>query len=572
MMKSDLLAKLESNLGLLYGREAADVTQRIAQLVERWTGDIPTKSPGWDQSDAFLITYGDSLREDGAPGLQTLSKFLSERVGSRIPMVHILPFYPWTDDDGFSVVDFREIDEPLGEWQDIEALAEAGYRTVFDGVVNHVSKSSAYVKGHLSGDPAYADFCTERDPAFDDSQVTRPRTSPLFHSYEGVNGEVELWTTFSEDQVDLNYGNPAVLIELLDVLLFYAAKGASMIRLDAIPYMWKESGTSCVHRPQTHAFIRIARLVLDLAAPHVIILSETNVPHAENLTYFGDSGDEAQIIYNFTLAPLILYGLKTGDAEPLTRWAGTLDPPDGRCTFLNITSTHDGIGMRPTEGILTEEQRKVLTDLAVEHGGAVSARSNPDGSESPYELNIAFFDGINSPNDPDLDEETQMRRFLVSQAIPMALVGIPAIYIHCLLGSRNDVQGAKESGIKRRINRQKLDYPELVRELEQPDSLRARVFNGLMNLLEVRQSHAAFDPGAANEILDLGRHVFAVLRTANDGSKALALHNLSAGELACTAPPGLPLEKARDLFDRAAGLPTQHLILPAFGIRWLAWE
>jgi len=571
-MTTDLLAKLESNLGLLYGRDAAGVTRRIEELAATWAGKIPAARSGWDQRDVFLITYGDSIGKAGQPGLASLSSFLKQRVGSRIPMVHVLPFYPWTDDDGFSVVDFRAVDPPLGDWPDVEALAEAGYRTVFDGVVNHVSKSSAYVKGHLSGDPAYADFCTQRDPAFDDSQVTRPRTSPLYHSYEGAAGAVELWTTFSEDQVDLNYANPAVLLELLDVLMFYAAKGASMIRLDAIPYMWKESGTNCVHRPQTHAFIRIARLVLDLAAPHVILLSETNVPHVENLTYFGDRGDEAQIIYNFTLSPLILYGLKTADAEPLTRWASTLEPPDPSCTFLNITSTHDGIGMRPTEGILTEEQRKVLTDLAVEHGGAVSARSNPDGSESPYELNVAFFDAVNNPNDPNLDDEAQMRRFLVSQAIPMALTGIPALYIHGLLGSRNDVDGMRESGIKRRINREKLDLDAIDADLDDPTSLRARVFGGLMKLLDVRQQQPAFDPASANQVLDLGRHLFAVLRTAASGQRVLALNNLSDEELACALPPDLPPEGARDLFDPDATLSSPHVVLPAYGIRWLAWD
>ncbi len=568
-MKPDLRAKLESNIGLLYGGDAPGVVTGIEKLLERYAGCIDHCRSSWNEQDCLLITYGDSLRNNNEPGLVTLENFLLARIRSRFSLVHVLPFYPWTDDDGFSVVDFRKVDTPLGNWENMSSLA-GKYRMVFDGVLNHVSKSSEYVQGHLNGDPDYRDFCIEEDVSFDYSQVTRPRTSQLFHTYQAKNGEMRLWTTFSEDQVDLNFSNPAVLLEMLDVLLFYAAKGASMIRLDAVPYMWKQSGTNCVHRPQTHAFIRIVRLVLDVVAPHVTILSETNVPHAENLTYFGNQGDEAQIIYNFTLAPLILYGLKTGDAEPLTRWAGSLVPPANNCTFLNITSTHDGIGMRPTEGILTREQRQVLTDLAVEHGGAVSARSNPDGSRSPYELNITFFDAVNNPNEENPDDEIQMRRFLVSQAIPMALAGIPAIYIHCLLGSRNDSQGAESSGIKRRINREKLNLDEIVNALDNPQSLRSRVFNELMILLTARQSNSAFHPAAANTVLDLGRHVFAVLRENHEtGYRVLALHNLSGESRGCAIPEDFPLEDARDLFDGQATLKPPHVLLPAYGIRWL---
>ncbi len=569
-MDPEKLAKLESNLGLLYGAEAPGLLARTRALLERWAGRIPPRPAGWSERDTFLITYGDSLQADGEPGLATLRRFLRARAGDRFSLVHVLPFYPSTGDDGFSVADFRAVDGALGDWQDLAKLGEH-YRTVFDGVVNHVSKSSEYVRGHLRGDPRYAGFCIEEDEAFDDSQVTRPRTSPLFHAYPGKGGEVRLWTTFSEDQVDLNFSNPEVLLELLDVLLFYAARGASMIRLDAIPYMWKESGTTCVHRPQTHAFIRIVRLVFDLAAPHVILLSETNVPHAENLTYFGERGDEAQIIYNFTLAPLILYGLHSGDAGPLTRWAATLEPPAERCTFLNITSTHDGIGMRPAEGILSPEQQQALTDLAVAHGGAVSYRSKPDGTRSPYELNITYFDAVNDPGDAALDVETKMRRFLVSQAIPMALVGIPAIYIHCLLGSQNDVGGARASGIKRRINRAKLQLAEVETELEAPASLRARVFDGLTRLLEARQSDSAFHPASDNDVLDLGRHIFAVLRHNREtGARVLALHNLSGDDCACAVPADFPIGEARDLLDPAADLRPPHVVLPAYGVRWLA--
>ncbi|MFT4546459.1 MAG: glycosidase [Verrucomicrobiales bacterium] len=518
---------LQADLELLYGDSAAEVTERIAALIERWRAEIVARPHGWSERDAMLITYADSVGAEGDVGLVELRKFLQEWVGDRISFLHLLPFYPWTSDDGFSVVDFREVGLDYGHWEDVDALAEDGYRMVFDGVVNHVSQESAYVRGFLDGDSDYEGFCIEEDPGFDSSQVTRPRTSPLFHEYGSSRGPVKLWTTFSRDQVDLNYREPSVLLEMLDVLLFYSGQGASMIRLDAIPFMWKKSGDPSVHLPQTHAFIRIVRRVFDLAAPHLLLLSETNVPHKENLTYFGDRGDEAQIIYNFSLAPLVIHAFATGDASVLSDWAKTLEPVGERCTFLNITATHDGIGMRPTEGILDELGRKVLTDLTLARGGRVSTRSNPDGSESPYELNITYFDAINDPGDTNLDQQTQVKRFLCSQAIAMAMMGIPAVYIHCLLGSRNDVAGRDASGIARRINREKLNPEGVALELGDEGSLRSQVLVGMLALLAQRQAIAAFHPHAAQEVLELGPGVFGLRRKRGDGEGVIALHNVT---------------------------------------------
>ena len=515
------------DLAILYGEAAGEVVRQLAPLIDGWRNKIPARPAGWSERDTMLITYADSVGAEDDVGLEELKKFLHRWVGDRVTFLHLLPFYPWTSDDGFSVVDFREVGLDYGRWEDVSALVEDGYRLVVDGVINHVSQDSAYVRGYLDGDPEFAGFCIEESPSFDSSQVTRPRTSPLFHEFNSNRGPVNLWTTFSRDQVDLNYREPAVLLEILDVLLFYAAHGASMIRLDAIPFMWKQSGDPSVHLPQTHAFIRIARRVLDLAAPHVLLLSETNVPHRENLTYFGDRGDEAQIIYNFSLAPLVIHAFATGDAGVLTAWAKTLEPVGERCTFLNITATHDGIGMRPTEGILDAAGRELLMELTAARGGVVSSRSNPDGSESPYELNITYFDAINDPGDPKLSQETQVKRFLCSQAIAMAMMGIPAIYIHCLLGSRNDTAGRDASGIARRINREKLDPQVLEGELGDGGSLRAQVFEGMLELLGRRQSFAAFHPHAAQEVLELGPGVFGLRRSLAGGASVVALHNLT---------------------------------------------
>ncbi len=526
-MNNTLRNRIRSRLENVYGTEIAPrLLADIDRLTVRYAGRITPRAPGWSERDALLITYADSILEAEKPPLQALRGFLKKMVGGDITYLHLLPFYPYSSDDGFAVEDYRAVRRELGRWDDIRELA-TDYRLVFDGVINHVSASSVYMKGYCSGDPAFRDYFLALDPATDTSGVLRTRDLPLLHSYNTHAGVKWLWTTFSRDQVDLNFANPEVLLEVLDVLLGYAANGASMIRLDAIPYLWKQLGTTCAHLPRTHEIIKLMRDVLDVVAPHVLLLTETNVPHRENVAYFGDRGDEAQMIYNFSLAPLILWSLVKGDAAVLADWARGLEETGPRATYLNITATHDGIGMRPTEGILSEAQRAELVRLARDHGGDVTGKRNADGSIAPYELNLSYFDAVNDPRASESDD-AQVLRFIMSQAIPMSLLGMPGIYIHSLLGSRNDYEGARRTGRARGINRETLRMSELAAELAKPGSRRGRVFAEIKRMLAIRGRQSAFHPDAEQRIPDLGAGVFAVWRRNREtGQTLLALHNVT---------------------------------------------
>lgn len=577
------LQRIHDRLSAIYpDRETAGrARDGISRLIEKWSTEIPAKPLGWSERDAFLITYAGTIRDAARPSLRVLHEFLHERLGDAFSFVHVLPFYPSTSDHGFSVVDYRQVREDLGAWDDAEALTE-NYRVVFDCVLNHISQESAYVRGHLAKDKRYEGFCIERDPAMDTSNVTRPRQSPLFHSFKKPNGDaVDLWTTFSSDQVDLNYRNPAVLIELLDVLLFYAAKGAAMIRLDAIPYLWKTSGTSCIHLPETHEVIRLIRAVFDAVAPHVILLSETNVPHEENISYFGPPRlDEAHIIYNFSLAPLLLHTLDAQDAGALSKWASALDDFGDECTYLNVTATHDGIGVRPVEGILSSAERQRLADLAVEHGGYVNFKANPDGTATPYELNISWFDAINNPNavppapagasvsGDSPAPDTELARFLLSQAIPMALQGIPGIYIHSLLGSRNYLQDVDPNSpaTYRSVNRRELALGDLAPELDAPDSLPARVFQEMTRLLRIRRDQPAFHPSVPQRILDLGPKIFAVHRPHPD-APVTTLFNVTAHPQ--TVSPDTLHRSSEDLISGEQLDANSPIPLAPWQFRWL---
>jgi sucrose phosphorylase len=563
MSDTDPRARILERLKFIYGEEAAPaIFASIESLLSRYEGRIAARPSGWAEWDALLITYGDSILGE-APPLATLHELLREDVGGAISFVHLLPFFPFTSDDGFAVTDFRAVREDLGSWSNIEGLAE-DHRVVYDGVINHVSSESEYLRRYAAGDPDYADFFVALDPKTDTSAVLRTRNLPLLHDYETSEGVKWLWTTFSRDQLDLNYRNPKVLIEILDVLLGYAERGASMIRLDAIPYMWKELGTSCAHLPQTHELIKLIRDVYDVAAPHVLLLTETNVPHLENITYFGNRGDEAQMIYNFSLAPLIVWSLFKGNASVLTEWAKALELIGENASYLNITATHDGIGVRPTEGILSHEERMELVQLAKDRGGDVTGKRNSDGSVSPYELNLSYFDAI---NDPRADEplELQVRKFMVSQAIPMALMGMPGIYIHSLLGSRNDYEGVERTGRARSINRAQLQLPDLRKELAAPESLRSRVFTAYLRFLRLRGEQTAFNPNAQQEILDLGPSVFAVRRfNQSSGQTVIALHNVTDA----TVNVALPGSYLDILAEEEVNGDT--VFLAPYQVRWLA--
>ncbi len=516
---------LQNHLVALYGPEAgAAVYARLATRLALFPRQH--RSGALTQRDAILITYADQVQEPGGAPLRTLANFCHSHLQGIISGVHILPFFPSSSDDGFSVVDYRAVDPVLGDWGDLTSLGE-GFELMFDAVINHASRQGAWFQAFLRDEPRFRRFfiVVEGDP--DLSAVQRPRALPLLTEVQTPSGLKKVWTTFSDDQMDLNYANPDVLLEMLDILLFYVTQGAEFIRLDAIAYLWKEIGTSCVHLPQTHRVVQIIRAVLDDVAPGVRLITETNVPHRDNISYFGSGANEAQLVYNFALPPLALHAIRVGDARLLTRWASELALPSKQTTFFNFLASHDGIGLMPVRGILSEEDLMKLVEGVTAHGGLVSYRNNPDGSRSPYELNINYFDALSDPHSSE-PLAIQVRRFMASQAILLSLIGVPAIYFHSLFGSRGWPEGVAQTGRNRTINRQKLQMAELEAGLSRPQSLRAQVFAAYARLLRARAASPAFHPNGAQAAKSCGDSIFALLRTAPDfGATVLCLQNVS---------------------------------------------
>lgn len=555
------MGSIREHLQNLYPDCWEELEKRIGALTDSWKGRIKVSYPWVDKDDVMLITYGDGIRRDGEMPLFTLRTFLDEELSGTVSAVHLLPMFPYTSDDGFSVTDFKRINPELGNWHDIERLKER-YDLMFDAVINHVSRSSEYFKEYASGNPAYQNFFIEADPNDDYSAVIRPRTLPLLTKFETSMGTKYLWTTFSEDQVDLNYKDPEVLMEILDVLLLYAAKGARFIRFDAIGFAWKEAGTTCMHLPQTHELIKLMRCVLETCARGCTIITETNVPHKENISYFGSGSDEAGLVYQFPLPPLTLYSYLSGSAAHLTDWAKGLSATSETTTYFNFLASHDGIGLRPVEDLLSEGERRFMVAEVMKRGGQVGYRSLADGSMVPYELNISYLDAV-------AGDETNLvlraRKFLSSQCILLSVMGMPAIYYHSLLGSQNCYKDFEESGIKRRINREKLDADRLKKELSDPDSLRSRVLSGFKQMISVRRQEAAFAPNSLQTVLELDDRVFSILRGEGE-HQILVLINVSGDRIELkTETEGMDLLSGRQMKQKVTLEPFEYLWLKQYG-------
>jgi len=518
----DIKYQLES----IYGEKAGEKAfQRILPLIG--TSQYTKKATEYfSHHDSVLITYGDSLRKDDELPLQTLYQFAESYLKGVFSTIHILPFYPYSSDDGFSVVDFFSVDPALGSWKDVKKLG-GEFNLMVDHVVNHISSKSKWFQKYLAQEKGFEKLAIEVDPATDLSAVTRPRALPLLTEFEKSSKErVHVWTTFSSDQIDLNYQSIDVLEKMITVLLFYVKQGATIIRLDAIAYLWKEVGTHCIHHQKTHEMVQLFRKILDVVAPDTIILTETNVPHDENISYFGDGQNEAQMVYNFTLPPLLLYSFFNEHSGMLSAWAKGLCVSSKENTFYNFTASHDGIGVRPLEGILNNGEIESLCDLVKESGGGVSYKKNSDGTESPYELNTTYMDALLKKG----EDPYPIQQFLATQAIQYVLPGVPATYIHSLLGSRNWHEGVKHTKRLRTINREKLSFDEVVRELNDPHSVRSMVFYPYVELIKIRKAQKAFHPNADFEILNISEKVFAVKRFCEDQT-IYALTNISSKQV-----------------------------------------
>jgi len=530
---------IHKNLQFLYGENDGQQTfEALQNLLAKEKKEFPQAKQQslknyFSEKDTVLITYADSFTQKGELPLKTLEQFLAEQLKDTFNTIHILPFYPYSSDRGFSTTDFSKVKKEFGSWEDIKKIGK-DFSLMADLVINHVSAQSHWFQKFLAGDPKYQEYFTSftREELTDDvvndlQKVFRPRALPLLTEFETKEGKRFVWTTISADQIDLNYQNPQVLVEMIQVMLLLLHQGVRLFRMDAITFIWKELGTNCVHLPQGHAILQIFRAVLNEVCPSALLVTETNVPHKDNISYFGNGTDEAQMVYNFALPPLTLHAFYTGDVSYICEWAKTLTPPSQETTFFNFLACHDGIGILGARGILPDEEIDKIFRHIKDHGAKLSYRRLPSGESSVYEMCTTWWSALNKK---DEDFDLALRKFITSHAIAFALAGVPAVYYLSLFGKENDEKMWRITQRNRDINRENLDYPLLSEQLAQEDSREKKVYDSLVSLIKLRTKTPGFHPNAKQTVLTLDKRIFALLRESAKGN-VLALHNVSGEEV-----------------------------------------
>tara|TARA_Y100000746_G_scaffold143868_1_gene123037 strand:+ start:430 stop:2184 length:1755 start_codon:yes stop_codon:yes gene_type:complete len=530
-LDQELYSRVSEHLSIIYPDLNTEklASELIAEMGMGRNIQRPTPHRNhWDQGDAILITYGNTIQSSGELPLVTLSRFLDKYLKRQFTAIHILPFFPFSSDDGFSVIDYSTVNPSLGDWENIESISKK-YKLMSDLVINHISSRSRWFENYKNDVTPGKDYFIEGNPSDDFSKVVRPRNSPLLTSVRTKAGIRHVWSTFSGDQIDLNFRNPNVLKEFVSIVRSYLNHGITIFRMDAVPFLWKQKGTSCTNLQPTHEIIKLFHTLIEYYFPSALIVCENNVPSNENLTYFGNA-NEAHVIYNFSLPPLLIYTLLTGRCSHLKNWMMSMPPAQSGTTYLNFIASHDGIGLRPLDGLISDDGIDKLVEKTKQSGGRVTYRKSREGSDKPYELNITLFDLLKSTFDSDEDNYS-VERFLCAHSIMFALEGIPAVYIQSIFGSYNDLERLEHTQRNRSINRHIWDEFELEKELSDRQSPHARIFAELKRLLSIRKKQSAFHPNATQYTLHISDDIFAFWRQSiNRDQSIFCISNVTATE------------------------------------------
>ena len=522
--KLDLEKRVLQHLNRIYAdvldkKNIKQLSNSLLEHVIETQNDMPLHitedGESWSQNTIVMITYADTIEDKNSLPINSINKFLKEYCADTFEIVHILPFFPSSSDKGFSVKDYYSVYHQFGQWNDILRISKE-FGVMADVVINHGSSESLWFKNFIKGEGKGSDYFLNFDEPFDTSKVVRPRTSDLLNPVETADGTKYIWCTFSKDQVDYNFSNPVVLFEFIQIIVFYLSRGITVFRFDAVAFIWKKIGTSCINLEKTHEIVRLFRTLLTYLSPKAILVTETNTPARENVSYFGNA-NEAHWIYNFSLPPILIYSILAGDSSYLEKLTMSMPPSQLGTSYLNFIASHDGIGLRPAETFLTKDEISRFINLMEQNGGRVSYRSNNTDTPEPYEINITLFDAMKESFNKEVN--LYLERFICIHAIMLSLEGVPAFYIHSLFGTQNDYALYKQNNQNRSLNRGKIKISEI--DLSNESESQSHIFLQLKKLMLIRKKQPAFHPNAVQFTLHLGSNLYGIWRQSLDKKQSI---------------------------------------------------
>ncbi len=539
-------------------------------------------------------------------GLESRVAYLQE-LG--INLLHIMPILKCprgASDGGYAVSDFRALDERAGTLDDLRSVAtdlrKRNMLLTLDVVVNHTSNEHEWATRARAGEKQYQDYfyCFENRDIPDMFEETMPEvfpeTSPGNFTWDEDMGKWVM-TVFNSYQWDLNYSNPAVFIEIVDIILFWANQGADIVRLDAVAFLWKKIGTTCQNEREAHLILQLLKDCCQVTARGVLFIAEAIVAPVEIAKYFGEDAviaKECEIAYNATLMALLWDAIATHNASLLNIGVRSLPNKLDRATWLNYIRCHDDIGLGFDDndirlaGYEPLAHRRFLVDYFTGEYDDSPARGQPFArnaktGDARISGSLASLIGLGSALDEDDPEGIEMavRRILLLHSVIMSYGGIPLLYYGDEIGTLNDcnyLDDPAKANDNRWLHRPRIDWDKA--ELRyQHGSVEQRIFEGLQRMIAVRKSIPAFADFNNRELLDTDNpHLFIFMR--NDpfqtGDNVLVVTNFD------NAPQSLDLNDLRNRGRFAYGQvrdlcsgesPTLYhdtLVIPPYRFYWLS--
>jgi amylosucrase/maltose alpha-D-glucosyltransferase/alpha-amylase len=578
---------LLSHLLEIYGHHF-DFYYHLERLLELMADAWLERPPDWKSTDAMreadrawyksghliaAMAYVDLFADD-IKGLQEQIPYLKEM---GITYLHLMPLYqsPAGDDDGgYAVSSYRDVDPELGNIDDLRILAEElrrqGISLVLDFVFNHTSDEHEWARRAFEGDEKYQDFYLMFDTRQETEEYQRhlraifPDERPGNFTYL-TRLKKWVWTTFHSYQWDLNYRNPEVFNAMAGEMLFLANLGVEVLRMDAVPFVWKQKGTTCENLPEAHTIIEAFSAIAGIVAPSMVFKSEAIVAPDEIKKYIGT--DQCQISYNPLLMALLWEGIATRNARLLrTSMEKRFDIPEG-CAWVNYVRSHDDIGWGFDDGdayavgINPNDHRRFLTNFFVGRHEASFAegeafQEDPETGDARVCGTTASLCGLGKALDQEDEKEIELalRRILLLHGVSFTIGGIPLIYLGEEIGMLNDPSYKndldKESD-ERWLHRPKFDWEKAAKRTE-AGTIEHTLYEAFLKLTRLRLNNIALARGET-EIIDPGNdHVFAYFRTSAEQS-ILCLANFSDQDQSVPASRLRQLGLKKVLTDIIAG-------------------